>query len=361
MTEAAQTLEDFEQSIENWYNEDQYKHTDEEYQMLVDSVNVPENNKVFEATIKGEDNTHFLLDCNFKDLVRVPKTREENNFFSQKSVGDKINVLIINITDKGNYSINGSVASIYREEAFSVLRGIEDNEYVEVVVDKLTPAGYDCRILMDGCEIEAFLPQILAGVNKIHDDAKDDLTGNTYNMCVESYANDKGTWIVSRRKYLKQLIPQYIDELSKEMLYTGHVTGTTKFGVFVEFFECLTGMIHKTNLTEEWAQRFDNIQPGEEITFYVKEILEGRNNKLILSQVISESIWDTIEVGQKLTGKIKEHKPFGTLVSLDHETLGLIHTSQQTPKIESMEKGEEIKVRVLAVDRSKRKIFLAKK
>jgi ribosomal protein S1 len=314
---------------------------------------------VYESTIVGEDNTHFLLSCNFKDLVRVPKTREETNFFKEKAIGEKINVLIIGISDKGNYSIDGSVASIYREEAFEVLQNIEDDEYVRVAVDKLTPAGYNCRILINGCEVEAFLPQILAGVNKIHESAKDDFIGETLNMCVESFANDKGTWIVSRRKYLKQLIPQYIDQLETGVTYSGHVTGTTKFGVFVEFFDCLTGMIHKSNLTDDFKDRFDQIKPGEEISFYVKEILNKK--KLILTQVMTESIWDTIDIGQKLTGTIKEHKPFGTLVILDHETLGLIHTSQQTPQIESMDKGEQINVRVLAVDRSKRKIFLAKK
>jgi len=352
-------LDDFEKSIKEFYGEDQYNYTQEQYDMLVNSIDVPKFNKVYESTIVGEDKTHFLLNCNFKDLVRVPKTREETNFFKEKAIGEKINVLIIDISDKGEYSINGSVASIYREEAFEVLQGIEDNEYVKVVVDELTPAGYNCRILINGCEIEAFLPQILAGVNKIHESAKDELIGETLNMCVESFATDKGTWIVSRRKYLKQLIPQYIDQLEKGVTYSGHVTGTTKFGIFVEFFDCLTGMIHKSNLTDEFKNKFDNIKPGEEIQFYVKEILN--KNKLILTQVMTESIWDTIEIGQKLTGTIKEHKPFGTLVILDHETLGLIHTSQQTPQIESMDKGEQINVKVLAVDRSKRKIFLSKK
>ena len=353
------TLDDFEKSIKEFYGEDKLEYSQEERDMLVNSVEAPKINKVVEATIFGEDNTHLLLDCGFKDVVRVPKTREEINLFQSKSVGDTINVLILGIEDSGNYSINGSVASIYKEEAFDILRNIEDNEYVSVVVDKLTPAGYNCRILINNCELDAFLPQILAGVNKIHESAKNDLIGKEIPMCIESFANDKGTWIVSRRKYLKQLIPKYIDQLETGVTYTGHVTGTTKFGVFVEFFDCLTGMIHKSNLKDELKDKFDQIEPGQEIEFYVKEILH--KNKLILTQVITESIWDTIDIGQKLTGKIKEHKPFGTLVILDHETLGLIHNSQQTPEVQNMSSGDEINVRVLAVDRSKRKIFLTKK
>lgn len=338
-------------------------YTDEFMKMVLDSIKAPEIGKTFEATVSGEDSNDFLLECGFKDLIRVPKTREEKNFFESHETGDKISVLITGISDSGEYSINGSVASIYREEAFGVLKRIKDDEYVSVNVNKLTPAGYTCKILMNGCEIDAFLPQVLAGVNKIHDSAKEDLVKENFSMCIEGYAYDKGTWIVSRRKYLTQLIPSYIEELEKDKLYTGVVTGSQPFGVFVEFFDCLTGMIHRTNLSEETMSRFDSINPGDPIEFYVKEIIykkDKKTPKLILTQVNVKSLWDNISIGQTIDGVIKEHKSFGTLIKLDHETNGLIHTSEQTPDVESMESGEEIKVKVLAVDRSQRKIYLRK-
>jgi hypothetical protein len=43
--------------------------------------------------------------------------------------------------------------------------------------------------------------------------------------------------------------------------YGGRVTGTTPF-VFVEFNDCLTGMIHKANVVEEWQNRISEIKPG---------------------------------------------------------------------------------------------------
>jgi ribosomal protein S1 len=352
-------LDDFEKSISDFYGDGKSKYTEEQYNLLVNSINVPKINSVFKGKLKEDENgTHFLLDCGFKDFVRIPKNKEEKNFINYfKSEGlEEINVIVTSITDTGEYSINGSVAMIYKEEAFNILKNIKDNEYVDVHIDELTPGGYNTKININGCEIDSFLPQILAGMNKIHDDAKNDLVGKSLNMCIEGYASDKGTWIVSRRKYLKQLIPTYISELNKEILYEGHVTGTTKFGVFVEFNECLTGMIHKSNLNEEFQKRFKDIEPGEPIQFYVKEILNKK--KLILSQVFTKSIWDDINIDQKITGEIKEHKPFGTLVKLDHETLGLIHNSEETEKVKNMKEGDKIKVKVLAVDRGKRKIFL---
>jgi ribosomal protein S1 len=329
---------------------------DDPFKLAMDNIQVPEPGSVYDTTFVGSDETHFLLDGNFKDLVRVPKTSEESNFFVTTEVGDEVRVIIAKITDDKQYSIDGSVSFIHREEAFQMIGEMPDDRYLMVKINKLTGAGYNCTLTVNGCEIQSFLPQILAGVNKIHDDEKEELVGKELEMCVESYASDKGTWIVSRRKYLKQLIPAYMDNLDKDTDYEGTVTGTAKFGVFVEFNDCLTGMIHRSNLTDELKETFNDIKAGDLITFNVKEIIKG--NRIILTQVHTESLWDSISVGQKLTGTIKEHKPFGSLIILDHETLGLIHSSEQTPEVKELKSGEKLDVKVLAINKSERKIYL---
>ena len=322
----------------------------------IEDIRVPEPGHIYDARFVGEDDTHFLLDSGFKDLVRVSKSREESFFLNQLDKGDLIRAAVIGITDSKDFSIDGSVEIIFREEAFEALSQMGDEHFVSVKVNELTNAGYNCTISINGCEIESFLPQILAGVNRIHDDDKDQLVGEELEMCIESYVEDKGTWIVSRRKYLNSLIPSYIDDLETDIEYDGIVTGTAKFGVFVEFNECLTGMIHRSNLSEDLVDNFGDIKQGDEISFKVKEVLKG--NRIILTQIDSVSLWDTIDVGQNIEGTIKDHKPFGTLIVLDHETLGLIHVSEQTAHIKSMKSGEKVDVTVLATNRSERKIYL---
>jgi small subunit ribosomal protein S1 len=172
---------------------------------------------------------------------------------------------------------------------------------------------------------------------------------------IESFSKDEGTYIVSRRKYLNTLIPSAIKSLDSDEVYTGRVTGTTLFGVFVEFNDCLTGMIHKANIREDWQDRISEIKPGMEIEFYVKEIVKER---IILTQILRETLWDTIKNGQVLNGRVKDTKQFGVLVSLDEETMGLIHTSEVEKIGKKFESGQEVKVKVLAVDRQNRKIFL---
>ena len=335
-------------------------YTEEIYDLIMDSIKVPKINKMSESIMFGEDETHYLLDANYKDIIRVPKTLAERRVLNGVQIGEPVNVLINSISDQNHqYSINGSVADLYIENAFEILRNIESDEFVNVEVMELTQAGYNCKILMERCDISAFLPQILAGVNKIHDDAKSDLVGNNYNMCIESFVRDKGTWIVSRRKYLKQLIPSAIQDLEKSKSYSGYVTGTAPFGVFVQFNECLTGMIHSSNLESEMLQKFENrdIAPGSRIDFYVKEVI--KKDKIILTQILTESLWDNIEMNDELTATIKEHKPFGTLVILDSDTLGLIHTSEQSSEVKKSNVGDKVEVKVIALDRDNRNIFLS--
>ena len=115
-------------------------------------------------------------------------------------------------------------------------------------------------------------------------------------------------------------------------------------------------MIHKTNLNPELAEKMHLIQPGMEIEFYIKEIIK---NKIILTQILRESIWDSIKIGQVISGVVKERKSFGVLVRLDDETCGLVHTSELEKISKKLIDGDDVKVRVLSTDRLNRKIFLS--
>jgi ribosomal protein S1 len=98
---------------------------------------------------------------------------------------------------------------------------------------------------------------------------------------------------------------------------------------------------------------------GTDIDFYVREIIPSAPfDKIILTQTLKESLWDTIHVGQVLTGWVRENKQFGTLVQLDDETMGLIQTVE-TERLSKLPNPEdEIKVRVAKVLRQNRKIIL---
>jgi len=324
------------------------------YDSMLKTVANVGSGQTLECTISHETSDHIVLTYpGAKDDIYVDKSRKEIPFFQNKVAGDKISVLITQV-NSNPYLIEGSVSSLYEEKIKNELKaGPSENDPVDALVKMWTPAGYTLDIYYEDIVIPGFMPNTLAGVNKLHD--VQSIVGETFKVVIESYSEDKKTYIVSRRKYLQTLIRQEIKRLRYDVVYNGHVTGTTPFGVFVEFNGCLTGMIHKTSVHPDWQDRLDQIKPGTEVPFYIKEIIK---DKIILTQIEKDSLWDSIEEGQKFKGVVKDIKAFGVLVNLDEETVGLIKTVEVEKTSLKVTQKQEINVRVSGLDRASRKIFL---
>jgi ribosomal protein S1 len=317
------------------------------------SVRVPVEGEVISAKYEGLSGGSFVFSVEgFKDDIRVDNKASEAKYLKNSNVGDFIDVLISKINQQ-NFFIRGSIAELYESRAHQNLKSLEEGQSVEAFIKSINPAGYDVELSYGGVTLPGFMPNTLAGINKLYD--PNSIVGKTFEVMIESFAEQEGTYIVSRRKYLQSLIPSAINQLKYGEVYSGHVTGTTPFGIFVEFNECLTGMIHKANVNPEWQEKLTSIKPGFNIEFYIKEVIK---DKIILTQVLRETLWDNIKNNQILKGVVREIKQFGTLVNLDDETVGLIHTSEMEKLNKKFTPGQEIKVKVLSVDRMNRKIFL---
>jgi len=325
------------------------------------ALEVPEKGIVVSAKYVGSNNDSFIFEVpGYKDYVRVDNRNNEGKYLKNTEIGENIDLLIVEVNNL-NFIIRGSVSNLYESRAHEQMKTLSEGTPVIGLVKSLNPAGYDIEISMGGVTLPGFMPNTLAGINKLYDPTS--IVGDSLNVAIESYSEHEGTYIVSRRKYLQSLIPDAIKELEFNKVYTGNVTGTLPFGVFVEFNNCLTGMIHKANVHPDWQEKLDEIKPGFEIDFYIKEIVrnnkgDARKDKIILTQILRETLWDTIKNGQIIEGRVKDTKQFGTLVHLDDETIGLIHTSEMEKIGKKFTAGQNIKVKVLSVDRSSRKIFL---
>jgi len=298
------------------------------------------------------------LDINNKDNVIIDRKGSEERICKQLKVGQEIDVLINNVSEHP-YMIKGSLSDLVRMKVDTKMKEFFENKVsIDAYVREIIPAGYMLNIDIDHINIDAFMPNTLADVNKLYN--PEVLLGQNINVMLETLQQDKGIYVVSRKRYLKTLIADKVKNLSshsKDKVYTGFVTGTRDFGVFVQFEECLTGMIHKANINEVFRDKIADIQPGTEIDFYVKDVIKG-GNQIILTQTLEESLWDTVRVGDKLTGKVITVKPFGALIALDYETNGLIQTTYINKNNKSLKSGEKVDVIVISIIRDDRKIYL---
>jgi ribosomal protein S1 len=330
-------------SEERARQEDQYTSTE---------LNKPTKGTVQNLVYLGKNESHHIFDGGFKDYVRIENRPSESKYLVNTQIGDSVDVFITDVQET-NYFIKGSLVDLYETKARKSLTELDEGSPVIGRVKELTPAGYSVEIDYEGVTLSGFMPNTLAGINKLSN--PESIVGETFEVMIETFSREEGTYIVSRKKYLQSLIPEAIKQLEFGKVYEGFVTGTTDYGAFVEFNDCLTGMIHKANVREDWQERISEIKPGMEIEFYVKEIVKER---IILTQILRETLWDTIKNGQVLNGRVRDTKQFGVLISLDEETMGLIHTSELEKLNRKFESGQDVRVKVLAVDRQNRKIFL---
>jgi len=323
-----------------------------------------------QGEIVGESPTDILVDIGYKDYVRIEKRKDEYNALVKYAddegtiqSGTVVDVLLTDVKDNP-YIIKGSISALSKKDAYSDIIENSNTHVYNAKILNWNPAGFDIEIIYDDFKIAAFMPNTLAGINKLTPEKSQSLIGETLKVMIESYVENKGTFIASRKKYLKTLITKeleninIIDEEGKPIMYEGEVTGSTDFGIFVEFNKCLTGMIHRDNLNDEYKQSLKSktIIPGSTIKFHIKEIVRG---KLILTQLWRESLWDTIKKGDVFESVVKDFKNFGTLVRLDEETVGLIHASEMEKINKKCEIGDTIKVEVIVVQRMERKIYLS--
>jgi len=278
------------------------------------------------------------------------------------NVGDLMDVMIMEIVDNP-YCIKGSISELMRINISNVVKEhYKDNKHFFATVLDSKPAGYNLKLEIEGQIADAFMPNTLAGVNKLVDQTS--IVGQRFEVMIETLEQDKGVYVVSRKKYLESLVPERIKLLRKEdknKVYTGFITGTTPFGAFIEFEEYLTCMIYRNNVNEEWRddENWNRLKPGMMIDFYIKEIT--KKFKIIATQVLRDSLWDTIKVDDEIRGKVIALKPFGALIQLDEETNGLIQNTYLTKNKIILHLGQEIDVRVTSIMRDERKISLSLK
>ena len=209
--------------------------------------------------------------------------------------------------------------------------------------------------------VQCFMPGSLGGLNKLHN--FEAIVGKELIVMPITYSNEKQTIVVSHREYLRTMIPTAVENLRENIKepIIGIVTGTTKFGVFAEFNESLTGLIPKNELDESTLQLFDNrsIKPGDEINFWTKEIISER--KIILSQAGPKiDLWDGADEKYKpmmiTEGKVTKVTKYGAFVELEKGISGLIHKTKL--KNTEVSKGDVVNVKIGSVNTSDRKITM---
>lgn len=350
----------------------------EDYLKLLKSVDnmVKKDELKTGDVVKGKiikiDTREIIIDFKYKDFIYVDN-KNNNDIINNIKEGDIMDVLIVDIIDNP-FIIKGSITDLFKINLQDKIKIIyENDDFVTAKVIDIKPAGFMLNIYVDNMIVEGFMPNTLSSANKLTDLQSENLVGKTIEVMFENLYQDKGIYVMNRKKYIfHHLVPRKLDEIKNQYIvdrkkmkdgeiqlptvYDGYVTGTSDFGVFVEFNMGLTGMIHKYNINPTHQDRLHEILPGTPIQFYIKEIT--KKDRLILTQIIRESLWDTIKVNHILKGVVVDVKNFGALVKLDDETNGLIQNAH-IPDGKVINIGDKVVVKVVSIIKDDRKLYLS--
>jgi small subunit ribosomal protein S1 len=256
--------------------------------------NVPTNIKIgtkVTGNLVQKNNKFATIEFGGKSSITVYNTNSEKYIIENLKIGQEVSVLIKDIIDKDNFEYIGSLYDLNMQKInLFLLEAVKTNLILTGKVIELLHSGYNILVNINDSEVTLFMPHLLTDVNKLSD--PESILNTDIDFCIESI-NIKGkiSYIASRKKYLMSLIPNELKKLKRGMYCVGTVTGTADFAVFVQFNNVLTGMIHKSNLIQEYKDKLQDIKPGDSISFYIKDILkQGTKINLFLTQEIKESL-----------------------------------------------------------------------
>src|SRR6056297_3180203 len=155
--------------------------------------------------------------------------------------------------------------------------------------------------------------------------------------------------------------------------HKGEVVNVMSYGAFVKLEPGIEGLVHISEMS--WTKRVNHpselVNIGDEIEVKILGVdPEGQQLSLGMKQT-QKNPWDEVleryPEGSDVTGKVRNLTNYGAFIELEEGIDGLLHVSDMswTRKIghpsEMLEKGQEIKCRVLSVDEQRRRIALGLK
>ncbi len=200
--------------------------------------------------------------------------------------------------------------------------------------------------------------------------------GRNLEFRVIEFAEGGRRLVVSRRALLREERERRGAETRKTLapgdIRDGVVTRLMPFGAFVDIGG-VEGLIHVSELSfERVSHPGDVLAPDQEVKVKVLEIQnlgQGRNERISLSlRALESDPWEEAPrkyaIGLEVTGVVTGLADFGAFVQLQPGIQGLIHISEISQERidhpdQVLHDGQEITVRILDLDRERKRISLS--
>ncbi len=282
--------------------------------------------------------------------------------------GDKFKALVLRRAggDKENGEFFFSVTRLKEREAYDKLqKDFEEGKAIEGTVTSSVRGG----LLVD-VGTRGFLPASLIS-NRYVSDLKPYI-GKTMKLKITEIDPNKNRLILSHKDLVEEEREEAFDKVASQLVVgdvvEGKVSRLTNFGAFIDVGG-VDGLVHISEISYKHVDKpSDVLKAGQDVKVKVIGIDNDRHRISLSIKQTEPSPFEqataNLNEGDVFEGEVKSLTNFGAFVEVANGIQGLVHVSEISNKhvdkpSDVLKVGQTVKVKVLNIDPSDRRISLS--
>lgn len=331
----------------------------------------PRRGQIRHAVVLSVSENDVIVDLGCKRDGIVPRRDLElldETYRTSLQAGDRVPVCVLTTSGRHGELVVSLNQGLVQQDWLRAQECLESGEVCEAEVTEVNRGGVIVPFgRLRGFVPNSYLKSVRRGLRgeRLHQ-AKSGLVGQTLSVVVIEVDRHHRRLLLSERVAGRRRRQQLLEELMEGDVRTGVVCNLVKFGAFVDLGG-LDGLIHISEL--DWrhvAHPSEVLSVGDEVEVYVLSVDHERERVGLSRKRVLPDPWplvaNRLHVGQVVEGTVTKVVEFGMFVDLGEGVEGLIHTSEMPggeASYAELEPGSPIRVRVLEINRWRRRIALS--
>ena len=323
-----------------------------------------------EGVVVKVDRDEVLLDIGYKSEGVIPSKelsiRHDVDPSEIVKVGDHVEALVLQTEDKEGRLILSKKRAQYERAWSRIEKIMHEGGTIRGPVIEVVKGG----LILD-VGLRGFLPASLVELRRVRD--LHPYVGQELEARIIELDRNRNNVVLSRRAFLEESQSEgrkaFLESLKKGERRRGTVSSIVNFGVFVDLGGGVDGLVHVSELSWKHVEHpSEVVSVGQEVEVEILDVDLDRERVSLSLKATQEDPWREFErknqTGEVISGTVTKLVPFGAFVRVGEGVEGLVHISELANEhIESPEQvvqvGEEVRVKVVDVDVTRRRISLS--
>jgi small subunit ribosomal protein S1 len=317
------------------------------------------------------DQDEVLVDIGYKSEGVIPSNelsiRKSVDPAEEVELGEDVDALVLTKEDQEGRLILSKKRARFEKAWRRIEKAADSGEPVEGTVIEVVKGG----LILD-LGVRGFLPASLVDIRRVQN--LDEFMGQKLECKVIELNRSRNNVVLSRRAVLeeerKEVREQILGNLEPGQVVEGKISNIVDFGAFVDL-EGIDGLIHISELSWSHVNHpSEVVSIGDTVRVKVLDIDRDRQRISLGLKQTQEDPWQKVlneyKEGDVVEGKVTKIVAFGAFVQILPGVEGLVHISElaqhhvESPA-EVVRPGDELKVKILEVDDSRRRLSLSVK